>query len=144
MEIQFHCSNCQTKYSAKIDQSGKEGQCKNCDAKITVPQLISETVEVESGSKSNDKHDSEPDRKLPKMKDLRMNNKQRYLLITAGIALAVVLLLTPQYRVLNGVKFPPDLSGQTYNQYDYVTAIIRCFVVIAVTFSAYLLFKSKE
>lgn len=145
MEIQFYCTKCQTKYSAKLDQAGKEGQCKNCDAKITVPQLIGENLEIESGSTSNDKHfDSEHDGKISKMKGLRMNNKQRYLLITAGIVLAVVLLLTPQYQIISGENFPPNYSTNFVNQYDYVAAIIRCGAVIAVTFSAYLLFKSKE
>lgn len=145
MEIQFHCINCQTKYSAKPDQAGKEGQCKNCGAKITVPQLISETLEMESGLKSNEKHfESESDRKIPKMKNLRINNKQRNLLIIAGIVLAVFLLLTPQYQIIQGQKFPANFSDSFVNQYDYVAAIIRFVVVIAFTISAYFLFRSKE
>jgi len=67
------------------------------------------------------------------MKELRMNNKQRYLLITAGIVLAVVLLLTPQYQILEEEKYPENFSGNFYNQYDYVAALIRCAIVIAVT-----------
>jgi len=30
--IHFRCPSCQTKYSAKIEQAGKEGKCKNCGA----------------------------------------------------------------------------------------------------------------
>lgn len=37
MNIRFRCPNCQTKYSAQAEQSGKEGNCKKCGARIKVP-----------------------------------------------------------------------------------------------------------
>ena len=36
-QIHFRCSNCQTKYSAKQEQVGKEGTCKNCGEILIVP-----------------------------------------------------------------------------------------------------------
>lgn len=39
MEIHFQCKNCQTKYVAQAEQSGKEGMCKICGKKIVVPKL---------------------------------------------------------------------------------------------------------
>jgi len=38
MKIHFKCPNCDTKYSALVKQAGKEGKCKNCGSKITVPR----------------------------------------------------------------------------------------------------------
>lgn len=37
MKISFACPNCQTKYSARHQQAGKEGNCKTCGVKIVVP-----------------------------------------------------------------------------------------------------------
>ena len=37
MKIKFSCPNCQTKYSALLNQAGKEGICKKCKASLTVP-----------------------------------------------------------------------------------------------------------
>lgn len=36
-KIQFECSNCHHKYSARKDQSGREGKCKECGFKFVVP-----------------------------------------------------------------------------------------------------------
>ena len=44
MEIRFRCSNCGTKYVAKVEQRGNVGKCKNCGTQI----IAAESQNVES------------------------------------------------------------------------------------------------
>lgn len=36
-EIHFQCPNCESKYSASVDKTGKEGKCKKCGKRLVVP-----------------------------------------------------------------------------------------------------------
>jgi hypothetical protein len=39
MRFRFRCPNCNFKYRVRIDQAGKPGRCKRCDAILRVPKL---------------------------------------------------------------------------------------------------------
>ena len=75
-----------------------------------------------------------------------MNIYQRIALIVGSIILAIVLLTTPRYVKLGGKRLSvTEYSPGSYNfQYDFKAALIRGCAVAGLTFSAYIVLKSKD
>ncbi len=73
-----------------------------------------------------------------------MNKKQKIALIVGGIILAIALITTPKYQYGQGTIFRAGTNRALANQYSYNIAIIRGVAVAALTFSAYVGFKSRK
>ena len=75
-----------------------------------------------------------------------MNIYQRIALIVGSFMLAIVLLTTPRYVKLGGKRLSvTNYSTRNYHfRYDFKAALIRGCAVAGLTFSAYIVLKSKD
>jgi|TARA_B100001964_G_C14162208_1_gene567310 hypothetical protein len=74
-----------------------------------------------------------------------MNKNQKIALIAGAVALAIVLLISPRFVKIAGNKFPATKDNiHLHREYDIKTALIRGSIVVALTFVAHAVLKSKD